>query len=114
MDQSCLVGVGNIYATEALWTAKIHPLTALNRLSDASLRLLYRSILDILKKAIAARGTSADDYLDAHGRAGGYDKKLQVYGRAGELCVRCRTVLNKIRVAGRGTTFCPKCQKITN
>lgn len=111
MNPTCVVGIGNIYATEALWRAKIHPETQVKKLKDQQIKKLHAAIIHELKQALKDRGTSADDYLDAFGRAGEHDKKLKVYGRAGEPCPRCGLKLMKIKVAGRGTTFCPKCQK---
>lgn len=111
LDQTCIAGVGNIYATEALWFAKIHPLTLVGTISDNKMRLLYRGLVLILKKSIAARGTSADAYFDAFGEQGKFEKQLKVYGREGKSCRRCKIILKKIKVGGRGTVFCPKCQK---
>ncbi|MBU0646577.1 bifunctional DNA-formamidopyrimidine glycosylase/DNA-(apurinic or apyrimidinic site) lyase [Patescibacteria group bacterium] len=111
MDPTCVVGIGNIYATEALWRAKIHPLTPVKKLSDAQIKKLYSAIITELKQALKDRGTSADDYLDAFGEPGAHDRKLKAYGRAGEKCSRCGTKMEKIKVAARGTTLCPKCQR---
>lgn len=111
MDPTCVVGIGNIYATEALWRAKIHPETPVKKLKDEQIKKLYAAIILELKQALKDRGTSADDYLDAFGREGTHDKKLKAYGRAGLSCSRCGEKMKKIKVAARGTTFCPKCQK---
>jgi len=112
LDQTCIAGIGNIYATEALWLAKIHPLTPAGKISDEKMKILHRSLVTILKKSIACGGTSSDDYVDAYGRQGTFVKKLKVYGREGKPCSYCQTKLLKIKVGGRGTVFCPKCQKI--
>lgn len=110
MEQSCIAGIGNIYAGEAVWFAKLHPLTKVGDITDAQMKLLYRGVVDVLKKAIPARGSSADSYLDVYGKPGTFVPKLKVYGHAGQPCSRCGTKIIKIRLAGRGTEFCPTCQ----
>lgn len=111
MDQSKIAGVGNIYADEALWYAKIHPETAANSLSAEKLEALYQGIIKAIEQGIADRGTSVDDYLDIYGQEGGHAKNLNVFRQNGEPCSRCGTIIKKIRVGGRGTHFCPDCQK---
>jgi len=111
LDQTCIAGIGNIYATEALWFAKINPLTPVGKISDAQMKLLYREIISILKKSIIAHGTSADAYVDVFGEEGKFEKQLKVYGREGKLCLRCKTKLKKEKIGGRGTVFCSICQK---
>jgi len=111
LDQTCIAGIGNIYACEALWLAKIHPLTLIGKISDAQIRLLHHGIVSIMKASLKARGTSADSYVDAFGEQGGFEKKLKVYGREGKPCSRCKTILKKEKIGGRGTVFCPECQK---
>lgn len=111
MDQKNIVGVGNIYAQEALFWAGIHPETLVPKLSRARLRKLYVFIQKVLKDAVRKRGTSESDYLDLYGRAGKYDKCLMVYGRTCKICKKCGTELEFIKVGQRGTRFCPKCQK---
>jgi formamidopyrimidine-DNA glycosylase len=110
MDQSKIAGVGNIYADEALWYAKIHPETAANQLTDKELERLYQGIVKAIEAGIADRGTSVDDYLDIYGKEGGHAKNLNVFRQNGEPCSRCGTIIKKIRVGGRGTHFCPSCQ----
>jgi formamidopyrimidine-DNA glycosylase len=110
MDQEKIAGVGNIYADEALWYAKIHPETAANSLSDSKIEALYQGIIKSIEQGIADRGTSVDDYLDIYGKEGGHAKNLQVFRQDGDPCPRCGTVIKKIRVGGRGTHFCPSCQ----
>lgn len=112
LDQTCIAGIGNIYACEALWLAKIHPLTPIGKISDAQMRLLHHGIVSIMRASLKARGTSADSYVDAFGRQGDFEKKLKVYGREGKPCLRCKTVLKKEKIGGRGTVWCPKCQKV--
>jgi formamidopyrimidine-DNA glycosylase len=110
LDQSVLRGVGNIYADESLWRAKIHPARLGNRLSAREAETLRKALQDILKKAIVMRGSSISDFLDADGEPGEYQRRHRAYGREGERCYRCRTIIRRIIVAGRSSYFCPKCQ----
>ncbi|MFA6132198.1 MAG: bifunctional DNA-formamidopyrimidine glycosylase/DNA-(apurinic or apyrimidinic site) lyase [Patescibacteria group bacterium] len=112
LDQTCIAGIGNIYASEALWFAGIHPMTLVGKISDEQMKKLYQGTVSVLKKAVAAHGTSADAYIDAFGKEGTFQKQLKVYGREGQSCRRCKTILKKIKVGGRGSAYCPKCQKI--
>lgn len=112
LDQTCIAGIGNIYATEALWSAKIHPLTPIGKIFDEQMKQLYRGTVSVLKKAIVARGTSADAYLDVFGKEGAFEKQLKVYGREGKPCPRCRTAIRKMKIGGRGSAYCPCCQKV--
>jgi formamidopyrimidine-DNA glycosylase len=111
LDQRVLRGVGNIYADESLWKAKIHPAHLGARLSPAQMRDLYRALQDILKKAIVLRGSSISDFLDADGQPGEYQRHHRVYGREGKNCARCKTLIRRVVVAGRSSYFCPNCQK---
>jgi formamidopyrimidine-DNA glycosylase len=110
LDQSVLRGVGNIYADESLWRAKIHPARLGNRLGAREAETLRGALQDILKKAIVMRGSSISDFLDADGEPGEYQRRHRAYGREGERCYRCRTLIRRIIVAGRSSYFCPKCQ----
>jgi formamidopyrimidine-DNA glycosylase len=110
LDQSVLRGVGNIYADESLWRAKIHPARVGNRLNVREAETLRKALQDILKKAIVMRGSSISDFLDADGEPGEYQRRHRAYGREGERCYRCRTLIRRIIVAGRSSYFCPKCQ----
>lgn len=110
MDQTKIAGVGNIYADEALWYAKIHPETASASLNEAEIEGLYQGIIKAIEQGIADRGTSVDDYLDIYGREGNHQKNLNVFRGHGEPCPRCGTMIKKTRVGGRGTHFCPNCQ----
>jgi formamidopyrimidine-DNA glycosylase len=110
LDQSVLRGVGNIYADEGLWRAKIHPTRIGNQLSAKEAETLRRALQDILQKAIVMRGSSISDFLDANGEPGEYQRRHRAYGREGERCYRCRMVIRRIIVAGRSSYFCPKCQ----
>jgi formamidopyrimidine-DNA glycosylase len=111
LDQSVLRGVGNIYADESLWKAKIHPAHLGTRLKPEQLRLLYAALQQILRKAIDLHGSSISDFLDAEGEPGEYQQHHRVYGREGKPCSRCKTVIRRIIVAGRSSYFCPNCQK---
>jgi formamidopyrimidine-DNA glycosylase len=112
LDQRRIAGIGNIYACEALWEARIRPSRPAGSLSRPAMHRLRRAIVDVLQRAIAMRGTSVDDYVDADGLQGGFQNNLSVYGRNGRPCVRCggsrivRTVL-----AQRGTWWCRRCQR---
>ncbi|HKV62424.1 MAG TPA: bifunctional DNA-formamidopyrimidine glycosylase/DNA-(apurinic or apyrimidinic site) lyase [Candidatus Acidoferrum sp.] len=110
LDQSVLRGVGNIYADESLWRAKIHPARLGARLSRKEAGTLRRALQDILRKAIVLRGSSISDFLDAEGEPGEYQRHHRVYGREGKNCYRCKTPIRRAIVAGRSSYFCPKCQ----
>lgn len=111
LNQSCIAGIGNIYADEILFDAKIRPTRQAGGLSDEEIKALYKSIKKILKKAVEKRGTTFSDYVDASGNEGGFQKFLKVYGRAGLPCDGCEGKVKRIVVAGRGTNYCPICQK---
>lgn len=110
LDQSVLRGVGNIYADESLWKAKIHPAQLGARIPREQAKRLYHALQEILENAIALRGSSISDFLDADGERGEYQLHHQVYGREGKACPRCRRVIRRIVVAGRSSYFCLNCQ----
>ena len=110
LDQKALAGVGNIYADEALWRAKLHPLTPADSLTPAELRALHRSVRRALEQGLARQGSTLRDYRLPDGGTGEMQHEFKVYGRDGEPCDRCGTPIDKIRVAGRGTWYCPTCQ----
>jgi formamidopyrimidine-DNA glycosylase len=110
MDQTVLRGVGNIYADESLWRAKIHPAKLGANLSKRQLAVLHRALQEILRKAIVMRGSSISDFLDAEGQPGKYQRQHRAYGREGKKCHRCGAIIRRARVAGRSSYFCPKCQ----
>ena len=110
MDQRFVAGIGNIYASEILYAAQIHPLRPLSRLSQEEWDQIMMSAREILTEAIRYRGTTISDWRDLYGRPGEYQKRLKVYGKEGEPCPRCGTSIRRIVVAGRGTYFCPRCQ----
>jgi formamidopyrimidine-DNA glycosylase len=112
MDQHRLAGVGNIYANEALFRAGIDPSRPANRLSAEALVRLHREVRAVLSEAIAAQGTTLRDYRTGTGRRGAFQFKLYVYGRGGEPCARCGTILQTTHlIDGRATTFCWRCQR---
>ncbi len=113
LDQTVLAGVGNIYADESLWMAKIHPASLSGTLSDAKLNLLFKSIKEVFIKSISLGGSTDRNYVDAEGKKGSYLEFANVFRREGQLCPRCNTVIIKTRVATRGTHLCPKCQRKT-
>lgn len=110
LDQQVLRGVGNIYADESLWRAKIHPARLGARLTEKQTRTLHRALQDVLKKAIAMRGSSISDFLDAEGQPGEYQRRHRAYGREGKACYRCGATIRRAIVAGRSSYFCPNCQ----
>jgi len=110
LDQTVLRGVGNIYADEALWKAKIHPTRIGARLAPVELETLRKELRKILLKAIELRGSSISDFVDAGGTPGDYQQHHRVYGREGESCFRCGARIRRIIVAGRSSHFCPRCQ----
>lgn len=112
LDQTVLRGVGNIYADESLWRAKIHPAQRGTKLSEAQTRVLRRMLQQVLEKAIASRGSSISDFVDADGEPGEYQQHHRAYGREGKPCYRCRTPIRRVIVAGRSSFFCPKCQPV--
>jgi formamidopyrimidine-DNA glycosylase len=111
MDQACVVGVGNIYAAESLFHSGIHPATSAKDISLARLRLLVDAIKAILSAAIARGGTTLRDFLDPQGEPGYFAQELWVYGRAGENCKRCHSVIRSLPTGTRQSNYCPKCQK---
>ena len=110
LDQGVLRGVGNIYADESLWKAKIHPAKIAGKLNRKELETLRKGLKEILEKAIVMRGSSISDFVDAAGVPGGYQQHHKAYGREGEACFRCKTPIRRGIVAGRSSFYCPKCQ----
>ncbi len=111
MDQHLIAGIGNIYADESCFYARIRPTRKVATLDDSEIRKLYNGIRLVLKKSLAQGGTSADTYVRTDGREGGFVPFLNVYGREGEPCKGCHGKVKKIRLNNRGTHFCPSCQK---
>ena len=112
LDQSVVAGVGNIYADESLWGAKIHPATKVADLIDKDFQNLHQSLQAILRLAITKGGSTDKHYVDAEGKKGSYLSFASVFRREGQACPRCGTTIEKSRVAGRGTHICPHCQKV--
>jgi formamidopyrimidine-DNA glycosylase len=111
LDQRGIAGIGNIYAIEALWRARIHPLRAAGSLRADEVARLHEALRWVLRKGIRFGGASRRDYVDARGNSGRMQREFNVYGRAGEPCPRCgRTVVRTV-VGGRGTFHCPRCQR---
>lgn len=112
LDQTVLAGVGNIYADESLWAAKIHPAIPAGQIPRTKLIKLYSELRRILTMAITKGGSTDRNYVDAKGKKGSYLTFAQVFRKENQPCPRCGTIIEKIRVAGRGTHICPKCQKM--
>jgi formamidopyrimidine-DNA glycosylase len=112
LDQTVVAGIGNIYADESLWSAKIHPLAKIADVSDVQLTSLYQGLTKILRLSIEKGGSTDRNYVDAEGKRGSYLTFANVFRREGKPCPRCGTTIVKLRVAGRGTHICPFCQKL--
>lgn len=112
LDQTVIAGVGNIYADESLWGAKIHPSRSVGSLSDAEKELLYHELRTVMNLAIEKGGSSNHTYVNAEGKKGSYMQFARVFRREGLTCPRCGATIEKLRVAGRGTHICPVCQTL--
>ena len=110
LDQRVVAGLGNIYADEALWRARLNPLRDANTLEAEEVARLTRAIRAVLRIGIDRQGSTLRDYAAPDGASGSMQDEFRVYGRDGEPCPRCRTTITKTRVGGRGTWFCPRCQ----
>ncbi|MGB1271650.1 MAG: bifunctional DNA-formamidopyrimidine glycosylase/DNA-(apurinic or apyrimidinic site) lyase [Endozoicomonas sp.] len=111
MDNKVVVGVGNIYANEALFRAGIHPERPCGKISKARCLRLTQCIRDTLAEAIAQGGTTLRDFVGGDGKPGYFKQELAVYGRAGQPCLQCSSTIKEIKLGNRSTCFCPKCQK---
>lgn len=111
LNQRFIAGLGNIYANEALFAARIHPRRRADILTDEEIQRLYHAIRGVLRQGIENRGTTLRHYRDAQGRKGRNQDYLQVYQCAGHPCPRCSTPIERTVLGGRGTYFCPKCQR---
>lgn len=111
LDQTVIAGVGNIYADESLWGAKIHPETKVRDLSKPRLQKLYQALRAVLQLSIDKGGSTDRNYVNHEGKRGSYLSFANVFRRQGQPCSRCGTTIIKLRVAGRGTHICPHCQK---
>ncbi len=111
MDQTVIAGIGNIYADESLFYARVRPTRRIKTLTPTEQRDLWRGIRHVMNLAIKHKGTTADAYRTANGQKGKMMPFLRVYGRAGQPCRRCNGTIKKITLAGRGTHYCPRCQR---
>lgn len=110
MDATLVVGVGNIYANEALYRSGIHPATFGNQISEDGWQRLWLAINDVLTEAIAKGGTTLTDFVDSNGESGYFQLSLSAYGREGEPCPKCGTLIQRVVQVGRSSFFCSKCQ----
>jgi len=113
MDQNIIAGIGNIYASEALWYAKIHPQKETSKLNEKELKILYQSVKKVLELSVKLGGESFSDYRKPDGNKGDFDTERKAYKREGQKCSRCKTKIERIKFAGRSAFFCPKCQKLS-
>lgn len=111
LNQRFLSGIGNIYADEILFRAEIHPRARIHRISATRMKGLHQQTLQVLREAVAMRGSSISDYVDAEGVGGSFQDFHRVYGRTGLACVNCGTAIRRIVIAQRGTHYCPRCQR---
>jgi len=112
MDSHVVTGIGNIYASEALFLARIHPLTPAKNLTNAHCTTLVTVIKQVLSAAIEQGGTTIRDYINSEGQSGHFQQKLNVYGRTKQPCQNCQTPIEEIRLGQRSTFYCPKCQQL--
>ncbi|MFA6190492.1 MAG: bifunctional DNA-formamidopyrimidine glycosylase/DNA-(apurinic or apyrimidinic site) lyase [Candidatus Staskawiczbacteria bacterium] len=110
MVPEVIAGIGNIYASEILWWAKVHPQKSVAKLNEKELRLIYKAIKSVLQKAVKLGGESFSDYRKPDGTKGDFDTERRVYKREGQKCGRCSVKIKRIKFGGRSTFFCPKCQ----
>ncbi len=110
MNQALLAGLGSIYADEALFAARIHPLAQPGRIAKDKMSSLFKAVQRVLDRAVNLQGTSFRDYIDIEGRQGNFASRLRVYQRTGDPCRRCKTKIRRIVIAGRSSHFCPTCQ----
>lgn len=111
LDQRLVAGLGNIYADEALWRARIHPSRPGGSLTPQELRALHRAVRDVLRAGLELQGATLRDYTGPDGSAGSMQGELSVYGRSGEPCARCGAPIERTVIGGRGTWYCPSCQR---
>ncbi|MGQ0607854.1 MAG: bifunctional DNA-formamidopyrimidine glycosylase/DNA-(apurinic or apyrimidinic site) lyase [Chloroflexota bacterium] len=110
LDQSFIAGVGNIYADEALWRARLHPLRTADSLDEGDVKRLHRAVRQVLREGIVNRGASFSDYVGADGERGDNAERLAVYRRTEQPCQRCGRPIRRVVVGQRSTHFCPRCQ----
>jgi len=109
MDQKIIAGIGNIYSDEILFISGVRPMRLIKTLAEKEIKLIFQNMKKILKAAIKHRGSSIENYFDAFGEKGDYDKYLKVYNQ--KKCFTCGTEIKKIKISGRSAHYCPKCQK---
>src|SRR5271157_126174 len=112
MNQRVLAGLGNIYADEALFAARIHPLASAGGISAKAAGRLMRAVKNVLRRAVELQGTSFSDYIDIEGRPGNFLPRLKVYQRTDEPCRRCKRPIQRLVIGGRSSHFCPQCQRV--
>ena len=112
MEQSFIAGIGNIYADEILFRAKVNPQTPTNELKKNKIKAIHKAMQAILKIAIKEGGTSFSDFRNPNGEKGNFGNFTKVYRKTGQACPRCQTKIERIKIGGRSTHFCPKCQKL--
>ena len=111
MNQSKIGGIGNIYANDSLWLAKINPKISANKLNSSQQESLYKAVIKVLKEGIKRGGASDVSFVTPEGREGKYQEHFLVYSRKDKPCLRCKKKIEKISLGGRGTYYCPVCQK---
>jgi formamidopyrimidine-DNA glycosylase len=111
LDQSLVTGIGNIYANETLWRARVHPERTVQSLTPADLEQLYSVMRSVLQEAVAGRGTTLRDYVDGEGNPGSFQFRLAVHGREAEPCPECGKEIIRLKTGGRSAYFCPDCQR---
>lgn len=114
LNQQIIAGIGNIYADEALFLARIHPARVANSLTPAEAQSLHQAIVQVLRAGVQMHGTTFSDYVDGLGRSGSFQHQLAVYGRQGEACPRCGSSIEREKISGRSSHYCPLCQPAPN
>jgi formamidopyrimidine-DNA glycosylase len=112
LDQTVVAGVGNIYADESLWSAKVHPKRLVKTITSKEFNLLYNELRSVMNMAIEKGGSTDRNYVNAEGKRGSYLSFARVFRREGKPCPRCGTTIIKFKAAGRGTHICPHCQRL--
>ena len=112
LDQRTVAGIGNIYADEALWRARLHPLRRAGDLDETEVRALHQALRAALRTGLARQGATLRDFRDPEGKTGSMQDEFKVYGRGGEPCLRCGAPIVRLRVAGRSSWYCPVCQSV--
>ena len=111
LDQTLVVGLGNIYVDEVLWRAKVHPAKSSQLITGKEARAIHEQTISVLEQAVDKGGSTIRTYTNAFGEDGTMQDFHQVYDKAGQACSRCGSIIEKIQLGGRGTHFCPRCQR---